>query len=473
MRPTLLAVIFAASPALAQGFVCAEGGGNAGKGAWADEVFGWMVEKAGHGPVVILGVVPLDLDDRPALFTRLGAASVSSLVIDASNADTPATHDAIAAARLVFIRGGAQDRYVRFWKGTATQRAIVEVYRAGGVIAGTSAGTAVLGQVVYDSLHGSLTPREALADSRHEHLSLTTGFLDLVPGVLFDTHFTERARLARLPVMLAAAREDLHLPDLLGIGVDPRTAVCILPDSTAEIRGEGTATFLSLTEDSRIDLPRGKPPSVTNIAYTQLCAGYRYDLTKRQVIARPDSIHTVPKPADFSPPSRDLSIDGGTAAAADPGGAFTWTAASDDAWLTGAFAIEPCRAVFPDLIATTGAWPDHPANSVAAPQSILADHPGLVAAWIGAGSTARFDPRAWLDAVPGERVQTPLVVLNTRAATFTGRGPAPRHAPAIEHATLHLLAPGWSVNLRDDSTLPPGPSAVPTTDPANPGQSPH
>jgi cyanophycinase len=471
MRPPWLAVILAASPALAQGFVCAEGGGNAGKGAWADEVFGWMVEKSGHGPVVIIGAVPLDQDDRPVLFKRLGAASVSSLVIDASSADTPATHDAIAAAKLVFIRGGAQDRYVRFWKGTTTQRAIVEVYQRGGVIAGTSAGTAVLGQVVYDSLHGSLTPREALADSRHEHLSLTTGFLDLVPGVLFDTHFTERARLARLPVLLARAREDLHLTDLLGIGVDPRTAVCILPDSTAEIRGEGTATFLSLTDDSRIDLPRGKPPAVTNIAYTQLCAGYRYDLAKRQIIARPESIHATEKPPQLSPPSRDLSIDGGAATAADPGGAYTWTAASDDAWLTGTFTLEPGRAVFPDLIATTGAWPDHPANSVAAPESILADHPGLIAAWIGVGSAARLDPRAWLDAVPSDQARTPLVVLNTRAATFAGRGPGPRRAPAIEHATLHLLASGWSVNLRDDSALPPEP--VPTGDPANPGQSPH
>src|SRR5215468_8779109 len=117
MKIIAMIVLLALTPsALAQGYVCAEGGGNPGKGAWAEEVFGWMVEKGKHGPAVIIGAVALDAadlpDNREALFLKVGASSVKSLIIDEKNADTQETYDAITACSIVFIRGGAQDRYV-------------------------------------------------------------------------------------------------------------------------------------------------------------------------------------------------------------------------------------------------------------------------------------------------------------------------------------------------------------------------
>jgi cyanophycinase len=414
-----------------------------------------MVEKGGRGPVVVVGAVPLDKDERPPLFTRLGAASATGLVIDQNNADSKAVHDQIAAARVVFIRGGAQDRYVRWWKGTGTARAIAEVWKSGGVVGGTSAGCAVLGEVVYDALHGSLSAREALSDARHEHLSLTTGFLDLAPGVLFDTHFTERARLARLPVMMAIAREDLHR-DLLGVGVDPRTALCIGPDHVAEIRGEGAVTFLSWTDRSRDAVTKGKPPAATGLTYTQLCAGYRYDLSRREVVRRPGSVAVrTPDPDKLDPPTRDLTVDGGDASAAGDG-AYTWSGA-EGLWLTGGLKIEPGRAVFRDLVLATNAWPAKPADSMAGPQSALAEHPGLIAVWIGPRQSARLSPAGWLDALSRADDQRSILVLDSRPASAAGRGPEPRRAPAVEGAVLHLLAPGWSLDLDGGAVIPGDP----------------
>src|SRR5262249_52199271 len=162
------------------------------------------------GKVVVIGAVPIEGEDsRVPLFKRLGASDVTPMVVTLENADKQETYDTIAAASVVFIRGGDQSRDVNWWKGTKTQAAIEGVFKKGGVIAGTSAGCAVLGEVDYDAIHGGLSPREALSDGRHDNLTLTTGFLDFVPGVLFDTHFTERGRLARLPVMLAHCKLDL------------------------------------------------------------------------------------------------------------------------------------------------------------------------------------------------------------------------------------------------------------------------
>ena len=67
-------------------------------------------------------------------------------------------------------------------------------------------------------------------------------FLKLAPNVLFDTHFIERGRHGRLIAMLynqhfSAGR------DLIGIGVDDRTAFCISPDGIGEVMGSGAVAI--------------------------------------------------------------------------------------------------------------------------------------------------------------------------------------------------------------------------------------
>jgi cyanophycinase len=286
---TVVLWLAAPSPALAQGYVCAEGGGNPGKGAWADEVFGWMVEKGHKGPAVIIGAIALDAEDLPdnreALFKKLGAKSCTSLIINEKNADTQEIYDAITAASIVFIRGGAQERYVNWWKGTKTEEAIHAVFDKGGVIAGTSAGCAILGEVSYDSKVGSLKPTEALEDSCHKNLTLTTDFLGLVPGVLFDTHFTERGRIGRLPVMLAHVRDELHRDDIVGFGVDPRTALCVEPNGTATVRGEGNITLIEFSIGTRSLIPAGKPPLVVGAFYSSLSAGTQINMKTHAILS--------------------------------------------------------------------------------------------------------------------------------------------------------------------------------------------
>ncbi|MBA2556596.1 MAG: hypothetical protein H0V12_04500 [Chloroflexi bacterium] len=53
-------------PAGAQGYICAEGGGNASNGSWAPAVFGWMLEKAPAAHVVVLGITGGDTNAQNA-----------------------------------------------------------------------------------------------------------------------------------------------------------------------------------------------------------------------------------------------------------------------------------------------------------------------------------------------------------------------------------------------------------------------
>lgn len=274
-------------PGVGRGWVAAEGGGMGGCDGWTEEYFGWMVERAwgvaGGRKVraVVLASIPLDEpDERLAVLEKLGAEAIG-MVVGEGDANSDEVAKSLAAADLIFIRGGDQSRYVNWWKGTATEAAIRAVFERGGVVGGTSAGCAILGEVSFDARVGSLSSDEALTDARHRNITLTHGFLGLVPGVMFDSHFGERSRLARGAVMLAHANEGPRADDPLAqsvrdpakepielMGVDPCTAVMVSPTGERTIMGRGRVTTLSYTPETTATLKAGEPPMVGPLAFS-------------------------------------------------------------------------------------------------------------------------------------------------------------------------------------------------------------
>ncbi len=293
-----------ATCAFGQGYLCAEGGGNTNKGEWAREVFGWMVEHSQRGPVVILGAYPLADDERIELFKSLGCDQVRSLAITRENANDDDIVDSVRRSRLVFLRGGDQWNYVSAWSGTRTRDAIREVFDKGGVVAGTSAGCAVLGEFVFDAHHGSLTSQEALTDASHENITLTHDFLGFAPGVLFDTHFSERARLARAVVMAAVAEHDFH-PPVTAIGCDPRTALCVSPDGSARVMGEGCVTLIMPSVGTSDVVESGREPLVSPRLLHRLPAGAVLELRDRHV-----RVVSTGRPGEGDAPHREATLPG-------------------------------------------------------------------------------------------------------------------------------------------------------------------
>ncbi|TGT05798.1 peptidase, partial [Mesorhizobium sp. M8A.F.Ca.ET.213.01.1.1] len=106
-----------------------------------------------------------ELQDR--LYHQIGGTTaVQTLVFDSRRgADDPAVLRVVAAADAIFIAGGDQSRYVRYWKGTPVAAALDAHVRAGKPLGGTSAGLAMLGEYLYGAMDGgSLTSAPALAD---------------------------------------------------------------------------------------------------------------------------------------------------------------------------------------------------------------------------------------------------------------------------------------------------------------------
>lgn len=438
--PAVIASLLLAAQTFAQGYICAEGGGTGG-GPWAAEMYGWMVEKGGHGSVVLLGAVELDDADKPdareAAFVKAGAKSAKSLVITENNADTQETYDAITSATVIFIRGGSQSRYVQMWKGTKTEAAIREVFKRGGVVGGTSAGCAILGELSYDAINGSLKPDEVVKDGRHPDLTLTKGFLGFAPGVLFDTHFGERARLPRLMTMLAHARE-VHKMDVLGAGMDARTALCVSPDGTAEVKGEGVATLLELTRSSKIDIRKDRPPLVTEVIITIVPAGATFDLKSRRFTASLKPIAPskdnwyfthgeirVPEASDEPAPERKER------AAPDWNRALT-TGGGPVVWVVGNPYSGP-RAAMERFNTLACEGPDDGHARV-----VVMAAPGTEASFLNTSiniSAARDVPQA------------SAVVLDTGRA-LDSFVPGALKKAALHRGMVHLLPPGWGVDLK-------------------------
>jgi len=277
----------------AQGYICAVGGGREDRNKWSDEPYGWMVQQAQNGPALLL-----HYDDvSPSLesyFKSVGATSVQSLAIpDRKMANDSTTYRKIRAARLIFLRGGNQYRYYENWQGTLSEQALLEVYQSGGVIGGTSAGLAILGEIDYIAANGSAISAECLRNPFHRDITLANDFLNLVPGVIFDSHCTERGRQGRL-LAFVAHWNTTRSQDILGVGVDPHTAVCIEPGGKCFVSGAGSVYIIHQNPNSQLWCESGQPLFLTNWTMHALTAGFRYNLKSRELIAPAEGAQQLP-----------------------------------------------------------------------------------------------------------------------------------------------------------------------------------
>lgn len=160
-----------------------------------------------------------------------GASDVRTLI---AGADAPASDEQralVEKAALVYMPGGSQSRLMDALSGSGLDDAIRTAYREGALIAGTSAGAAVMSaQMItgdtqrYDEYHSTFRTIET------DNIVLEDG-LGLVETAIVDQHFLYRSRHNRL---LTAILED---PSITGLGIDESTAV-LLDGTEAEVVGD-------------------------------------------------------------------------------------------------------------------------------------------------------------------------------------------------------------------------------------------
>ena len=293
----------------AQGYICAIGGGSENYNDWSDAPYSWIVQKADSGKIIII-----DVSDAtswlPNYFMALGAdTAYNKTIATISAANLQSTYDELITAKAIFIRGGDQWDYIRLWKGTKVDSAIQFVFYNGGVIAGTSAGAAVLGDVDFSAQNGSAYPDEALQNPFYSRMKFENNFLKLVPNVLFDTHFVERGRLGRLIAMLYNQFYIAGLT-LTGVGIDDRTAICISPDGIGEVMGSGAVTILNFDNETRTTSFSSSKYTIENLKADFLTKGWKYDFFNKTISFIPSSAKDVDSSRVWQFPLTDFNLTG-------------------------------------------------------------------------------------------------------------------------------------------------------------------
>lgn len=201
-----------------------------GGGKWAPGAFAWFAAKGGHGHFVILRASGDDGLQKEFYTDMGGVASVQTLVFHSRDAASdPEVLRMVRQADGIFIAGGDQSNYVRFWKGTPLNTLLNAHVAQGKPIGGTSAGLAILGAYAYGAMDGgSITSAEALRDPLGSAVTLVDDFMRLpnMQHVITDTHFRVRQRQGRLIAFLANLQHAGHR-EMVGLGVDQDSALCV------------------------------------------------------------------------------------------------------------------------------------------------------------------------------------------------------------------------------------------------------
>jgi cyanophycinase len=182
---------------------------------------------------------------------------------------------AVRDATGIFLTGGNQLRLSSTIGGTRLAEAVLDRFRHGAVVAGTSAGASAMSSHMIAFGASGATPKQRMAQ--------VAAGLAVLPGVIIDQHFQQRNRLGRLLSLIA------QNPSLLGLGIDEDTAGVVGPDHVMEVIGRGSITVVdgSGSDTNAWEIGGHKPIMISNVILHSLPAGYQFDLRARSRVAGP------------------------------------------------------------------------------------------------------------------------------------------------------------------------------------------
>lgn len=177
-------------------------------------------------------------------FYKLGVNNVYGLNFVKDEVLSVSKLDSIRNAKLIYISGGDQNKFMDIVQGTEIETLIHEAYENGSLIAGTSAGAAVMSEMMITGTE--LKYPKYNATYRHlesENIETKTG-LGLITTIIVDQHFVYRSRYNRLLTAI------IEYPELIGVGIDESTAV-LVSGNTIEVVGESQVVVFTNPDKSK------------------------------------------------------------------------------------------------------------------------------------------------------------------------------------------------------------------------------
>ena len=211
-------------------------------------------------------------------FKNLGCTNVDYILFNRADADKDSLVKKLEDATGIFFSGGDQAFLTRDMLGTKLLEKVYEIYNNGGVISGTSAGAAVMSEVMItgnELINKDTT--DIFISIQKNNVEVKEGF-GFVKTAFIDQHFIKRKRLNRTISVV------LENPDLLGIGIDESTSIIVNPDETFEVLGENQVIVYDASDCSNIKLDKNGNLGAENLKMHILLSSDKFDIENKEVI---------------------------------------------------------------------------------------------------------------------------------------------------------------------------------------------
>lgn len=235
----------------------------AGGGTTTAEIVDKALELAGGNAAKVAIVAEAAPENGPgslAMWKRSGAASVD--LINAQNVS--AAKKILADADLIWLPGGLQGLFMNRVNQVGLTEIIRERFNRGAVVAGTSAGAAVMSNVMI----GGQSDLDSLRAGGAPYLMPGLG---LWPEAIVDQHFLQKGRFNRLTLAT------IDYPQLIGVGIDEETAV-VVHGHEFEVIGENNVTVIDARKAHMDQMTKGQPVAVRDLKIHLLRAGMKFNL---------------------------------------------------------------------------------------------------------------------------------------------------------------------------------------------------
>jgi cyanophycinase len=240
-------------------------------------ILGEVARRVGAGKLVVTTVA---MPDPGGLFEKYERAFRSLGVKHVFNLEVNERQEATEEGKLrvledavgVFFTGGDQMKITSQIGDTPVFSRVHEIYRDGGVIAGTSAGASAMSETML--VGGGDEESHTIGGSTR----MAPG-LGLIGGVIIEEQFAERGRIGRL---IGAVAQN---PKNIGVGIDEDTAIVVEGGRGFYVLGSGAVYVIDGTGVAYSNIAEEeskKTLSIYDLKLHVLSQGDRFDLDARR-----------------------------------------------------------------------------------------------------------------------------------------------------------------------------------------------
>lgn len=200
-----------------------------GGGHKSNELMRQLVSAAQLKPNDYIAILPMSTEEPDTSFYYIthdfkNVCNNKTINFNFTKADVNKTSwlDSVEHAKLIYITGGDQSRFMNIALHTPIQTSIKQAYKNGATVAGTSAGAAMMSyyMITGNQLLGDTSYESTFPKLWNKNIEITEG-LGLLDSAIIDMHFVARSRYNRLLTAIA------KYPTLPCIGIDEGTAIIV------------------------------------------------------------------------------------------------------------------------------------------------------------------------------------------------------------------------------------------------------